>query len=365
MEQMTTLEQVASAAGVSKATVSRVINERGNVSAATAQLVREAMIRARFRAPAPKPLRSQSNRPGKGRPAQLSAYALLVPEISGDLYVSLLRGFEAASKPQLHQTIVCNTNDNVLKQADDLIQLMHKQVSGIAIVPVASSPTPVAHISVVQSMGIPVVLLHRDVEGATAPLIGLPLKQIGQRAGRELIERGHRRIAMFTSESGTSARPHRDGLQDALRKQGLDLPEHMVCACPGAVPLSMSTLEDCVAQGVTRLWSSLPESERPTAVYVTSSVIAEVLYMKLLEQGLKVGKDVSVLGFGASQRVGAINSRLSAIVVDELEIGRDAIELLERSRRTPQNGDSAPAERLIRQAELSLAPGETLAPAPQ
>jgi LacI family transcriptional regulator len=361
---MTTLDHIALEAGVSKATVSRVINERGNVSAATARLVREAMIRAKFRAPAPKPLRSQTPKTAKSSSSALAVYALLVPEISGDLYVSLLRGFEAASQPQLHQTIVCNTNDNILKQADDLIQLMHKQVSGIAIVPVASSPTPAAHISVPQSMGIPVVLLHRDVEGSTAPLIGLPLKQIGQRAGRELVERGHRRIAMFTSHASPSAEKHREGLADALRKHGVALPETMVCACVGAVPLSMATLEDSVDQAVARLWS-LPAAARPTAVYVTSSVIAEVLYMKLLEHGLKIGKDVSLLAFGSSQRVGAINSRLSAIVVDELQIGRYAIELLEHSRRTPQAGDNGAADRLVRSADLSLALGETLGPAPQ
>src|SRR4051794_12449133 len=115
---MTTLEDLASEAGVSKATVSRVINERGNVRAETVRLVREAMIRTRFNAPAPKPPRSQPTQPRSSATLALSAYALLVPEMSGDLYVSLLRGFEAAAQPQLHQTIVCNTNDNVLKQAD-------------------------------------------------------------------------------------------------------------------------------------------------------------------------------------------------------------------------------------------------------
>jgi len=108
----------------------------------------------------------------------------------------------------------------------------------------------------------------------------------------------------------------------------------MVCHCSGAVPLVMSTLEASVTAEVTRLWSR-PEAERPTAVYVTSSVIAEVLYMKLLEHGLRIGKDVSLLAFGASQRSGAINSKLSSIVVDELQIGRYAVQLGQRcpSRR--------------------------------
>ena len=91
-----TLDHVASEAGVSKATVSRVINERGNVSPETVRLVREAMVRARYSPPAPKPPKGQPNLPRKGQPSALSAYALLVPEISGDLYASLLLGFEAA-----------------------------------------------------------------------------------------------------------------------------------------------------------------------------------------------------------------------------------------------------------------------------
>jgi GntR family transcriptional regulator, arabinose operon transcriptional repressor len=355
---MVTLDHVASEAGVSKATVSRVINERGNVSAETVRIVREAMVRARYSPPAPKPLKGQPSQPRNGQPSALSAYALLVPEISADLYASLLRGFEAASQQHLHQTIVCNTNNNVLKQADDLIQLMHKRVSGIAIVPVASSPTPVAHIAVLESLGIPVVLLHRDVEGSDAPLILLPLKQIGHRAGRELIERGHRRIAMFTSESSSSASLHRAGIDEALRKQGLELPDDMVCYSPGAVPLVMSTLEESVAREVARLWSR-PQSERPTAVYVTSSVIAEVLYMKFLEQGLRIGKDISLLAFGASQRSGAINSKLSSIVVDELQIGRGAVEVLNQARGADRTAGSN-STRFIRHAELSLAPGETL-----
>jgi hypothetical protein len=58
--------------------------------------------------------------------------------------------------------------------------------------------------------------------------------------------------------------------------------------------------------------------------------------------------------------VGAINSRLTSITVDELQIGRYAIELLERSRQSQQNAEINTGDRLIRHAELSLAAGETM-----
>ncbi len=65
------------------------------------------------------------------------------------------------------------------------------------------------------------MLLHRDVEGATVPLIALPLTRVGYRAGQELADRGHRRIAVFATASGASFALHREGLERSLRERGL------------------------------------------------------------------------------------------------------------------------------------------------
>ncbi len=356
---MVTIDHVANLAGVSKATVSRVINQRGNVSADTVRMVRDAMTRAQYAAPLPKPTRSQGTDGIRTNGATLSAYALLVPEMSNGLYSSLLRGFEAAAQAQYHQMIVCNTADNVYKQGDDILQLIHKKVSGVAIVPVASATTPLSHIETLENAGIPVVLLHRDVPNATTPLVALPLEGAGYYAGRTLLACGHRRVALFTSADSASANLHRKGFERALAEQDADLPDYRVCLCPFIRPFSVSTLELCVDAALDRLWS-MPEHERPTAIYVTADVIAEALFMRLLSRGISIPNDVSVLGFGTAQRDGVITSRLSAVVVDELAIGKTAVEFLEQSRKS-RNGDDYDTDRLTRNADLSLAEGETLA----
>jgi DNA-binding LacI/PurR family transcriptional regulator len=306
----------------------------------------------------------------------LSAYALVVPEIGG-MYSSLLHGFGDAANERYHQPIVSNTADNPYKQGDEILQLIYKRVGGVAIVPVASSPTPLVHIEAVQRAGIPVVLLHRDVPGATAPLVALPLEEIGYRAGQALLERGHQRIALFTQNpEGPSSSLHIRGLRRAMAGRGLALSRDAIHECHGAAPFALSVLERSVDEAFARM-AGLPVDQRPTAIYATNDIIAEVVYMRLMRDGVRLPAAMSLLSFGAMQRVGAIAGRMSSIVVDEVSVGRKAVELLERSRTrtagdaaaTASAGGAAAAaagggERIIENVPISLTEGETLGPAP-
>jgi DNA-binding LacI/PurR family transcriptional regulator len=357
-----TVDEVATLAGVSKATVSRVLNQRGNVHPDTVKLVREAMVRARYEAPAMRQGRSSNGNAAAGEATMpLSAYALVVPEISNGMYSTLLQGFGDAASAHYHQPIVSNTADNLYKQGDEILQLIHKRVGGVAIVPVASAPTPLVHIESIQAANIPVVLLHRDVPGTTAPLVALPLEDVGYRAGQALLDRGHTRIALFTTPEGPSSNLHRAGLRGAMGERGLTLSDEAVFACEGAAPFSLPTLEAAIDRAATRI-ASLPGDRRPTAIYATNDIIAEVVYMRLMRDGLRLPQDVSLISFGAQQRVGAIASRLSSIVVDERLVGAKAVELLGRVRSRDAAAAAAAASepRQVENVPISLAEGETL-----
>lgn len=352
---MSTVDHVASLAGVSKATVSRVLNQRGNVHPDTVRVVREALTRAQYQLPANRQGRTAQS---TASTAPLSAYALVVPEISGGMYSSLLQGFGDAANERYHQALVSNTADNLYRQGDEILQLIHKRVGGVAIVPVASAPTPGVHIEALQSAGIPVVLLHRDVPGSTVPLVALPLEEVGFRAGQALLERGHRRMALFTTTPhGPSGSMHRCGFARALEERGLDLPEQFVHGCEGAAPFALPVLERAIDTAFARL-ASLPPDRRPTAIYATNDIIAEVVFMRLMRDGVRVPAQMSLVSFGAMQRVGAIAARLSSIVVDERLVGCKAVELLDRSRIRGAAASGSP--RLVENVPISLTEGETL-----
>jgi DNA-binding LacI/PurR family transcriptional regulator len=329
--------QVAEAAGVSKATVSRVLNQQGNVHPDTVRRVRMALDTVGYRQAYPR----QGRRPNQlTQPAvALSAFALLIPEVLDGLYVSLHEGFGAAASQEYHQILVCNTHNDPYKQADQILQLMQKHVAAVAIVTVTAAPTPPHHVEMLQKAGIPVVLLHREVKGCRAPLIMLPLEQIGFMAGRALVDSGHKRIAIFPASETESGHLHLAGLQKALGESGLHVSPPI--NRPG---MSFSTItaevRSEIRASLEQMWR-LPPDRRPTAIFATFDSVAESLYLALLSMGVRVPQDISLVSFGGSRRSGALTSRLSAVVVDEAQAGRRAVELFGemRGRMRPVEND--------------------------
>lgn len=350
---MSTLDEVATLAGVSKATVSRVINQRGNVHPDTVRAVRAALSRTRYEPPLFKTGRPSAGEGARESKPALSVYALVVPEIAGGLYVSLLGGFEAAANERYRQSLVCNTNNNVFKQGHELLQLLHKRVAGVAVVPVGGAPTPVTHIEALQADGIPVVLLHRDVAGADCPLIALPLEQVAYAAGRAILDKGHRRAALMTMPPGPSSDLHLSGLRRALEESGLPLPSALIKYCAALVPYVHVEAEASVSRAIDELLA-LPVEQRPTALYATNDTLAELVYMQLLNRGLHVPGEMSVVSFGGQQRIGAIAGRLTAVVVDESAVGRLAVEVLEN--KSIAHGEP----RLVQYVPIALTEGMTL-----
>jgi DNA-binding LacI/PurR family transcriptional regulator len=353
-----TIAAVAEIAGVSKATVSRVINQQSNVHPDTVRAVRRAMERAQY---APQP-RGAGRRLGsglesrQGSPKVLSAFALVVPEVSRGLYWSLQQGFATQANEMHHQILVCNTKNDVYRQADEILQLACKKIAGVALVSVTAVPTPPAHVELLQNAGIPVVVLHRAIEGAHAPLIRLPLEQIGYRAGRAALERGHRRIAFFTMMGeDRSSRMHEAGLRRAMDEAGAPLDESLVVHCAVPSGSTSADVEAAVAPRLAQLWA-LPADRRPTVIYATFDTLAEVIYLCLMRMGLSIPDDVSLISFGDACRDGTITKRITSVVVDESHAGQLAVDLVAQMRR---------GTRLIQDEEqfsmpVSLSDGETL-----
>ncbi len=76
------------------------------------------------------------------------------------------------------------------------------------------------------------------------------------------------------------------------------------------------------------MWS-LPTGERPTALYTTFDPIAELLYVTLMQMGVRVPEDISLMSFGSSHRGGIVAGRLSAVVVEEAYAGQRAAALFD------------------------------------
>lgn len=281
----------------------------------------------------------------------LDIFALLVPETRSGYYPSLLSSFEEAAVATHNQVIVVSTRDDAYRQADSLLQLIDKRVAGIAVVPAAVPPTPAYQIRQVQSQNIPVVLCHRGVTGVRAPLLTFNGRDVGRRAAKAMLARGHRRIAYISAARSELAVSYEAGLREELTAAGAGLP------ADSAVYVEEPFREDFEHRMDAALTRLLNES-KPTALFTSFDSVSELIYLQLLRREISVPGEISLVSFGGASRFGPMQQRLTAVTVDEAAIGRLAVEMLNEMRngRRPIEAE----ERI--EIELSLSEGETLGP---
>lgn len=280
----------------------------------------------------------------------LDLFALVIPEARGGFYPSLQRGFHDAAAGLHNQVLVCDTDNDPFRQADALLQILDKKVAGVAIVPTVLPATPAHQIRPLHERGVPVVFCHRRVEGIQAPLVSFSALEVGRLAAKAMLERGHRRVALFGTLRAGLAELYEQGLREGLRASGGQLLEEFVHYD------TTHRLAEHEQFLEAKLAALMRHPSRPTAIFCGFDSEAELAYLILSRLGFKIPEEISLVGFGGAWREGAITRRLTSVMVDEEEVGRQAVRLLHEIRVRERPLDDG-TEILL---PLSLSGGETL-----
>jgi DNA-binding LacI/PurR family transcriptional regulator len=162
-------------------------------------------------------------------------------------------------------------------------------------------------------------------------------------------------VAFFSAHRAGFTPQYRQGLQEVMRGARSDLPESLVrCDTIGKISREH---EDFLRSSIEELLR-LPDP--PTAVFCSFDSEAEMLYLLLSRMGVKVPEQMSLVSFGGSWRDGAIMRRLTSVTVDEEELGRQSIQLLNDMRCHKRPIDDTTEITM----PLRMSEGETLGPAP-
>ncbi|MBN2021572.1 MAG: GntR family transcriptional regulator [Pirellulales bacterium] len=286
----------------------------------------------------------------------LDVFALVVPSMTTGFWPALQKGFEAGAATMHRQILFCDTDNNLDKQGNVILQLVQKRVAGVAFAPTSTPATPAFQIEHLQQHGIPVVFCHRGVPGVKAPLLAIPFVEVGRKAGDLLTGQGHRRVAFFAMHAGTEAGGgYEAGLRQALEAAGASLPDDFIHAGATKSP-DPSLQSESVLQALKAM---LGRKDRPTAIFASFDPLAELIYLLLGQLGMRVPEEVSVVGVGGTWRHGAITSRLTSITIDEEAVGRRAADVLQEMNQGIRPFDDD--ERMP--VPLGLAAGQTVGPA--
>jgi LacI family transcriptional regulator len=303
-----TIRQIAELAGVSIATVSRVLNGRGDVSDETRQLVTRIIRENGYTV----------NRSARGLQAgRTGLVGVLVPLVYPAYFSGILAGAAEALSERDLQIVLSPTRGEHDREVSLLDRLHGVSDGALIILPEESS----AELEELLDRGYRFVVIDPLMPlDERIPSVSAAHTSGADQAMQHLLALGHRRIAQITGPRGwVATEDRRRGYQAALAAAGiLPDPALEVEAVPEIMP----------GRAAAEQLLDLPE--RPTAIFAFNDNIAVGVIQAARARGLRVPEDLSVVGFDDVENATVVTPALTTVRQPLAEMGRTAVSLLNR-----------------------------------
>ncbi len=271
-----TIKDVATLAGVSPMTVSRVINGGERVSGETRSRVERAIGDLGY---VPSRLARGLSRQKTG------TLALIVPDVANPFFTLIVRAAEAVARRAGYRVILCDTWSELVIEREVIEEMIAHRVEGIVIAPISDRSRP--HLRRLARFGVPFVLVDRTVNGIKSDVVCGDSLGGANSLVEHLISLGHRRIGFIVeSDQVSTARDRRRGYEAAHRAAGL--------------PLDPSLVVDATvdpAGGLAGMGRLLALGDRPTAVFTVNNLVALGAIEAVRAAGLAVPDDIALVCF--------------------------------------------------------------------
>lgn len=324
-----TIYDVAREAGVSIATVSKVLNSSGRISDKTREKVNRVMEELNYK---PSLVASALTRRRTG------TIGLVIPDIANPFFAETARGIEDVAQEQGSDLIVCSTDRSDEKAARTLSLLLRKRVDGIII---ASHPGNPDMIRRLQEDRVPLVLFSADVRALESNSVTVDDYKGGYLATEYLLSLGHRRLGII-SDNLPGSKLRAEGFLDALKAAGVpfDNPAHLTH--------TSATLENGKKAAAAML--SQAADVRPTAIFACNDLLAIGVMKEARSQGLSIPRDLSVVGFDNTMLAEICHPALTSIAQPLREMTQQAMLLLNESIDQP----GSPKRKIMLMPELVI-----------
>src|SRR3984885_3367432 len=269
------IKEVARLAKVSTATVSRTINGSDKVTAATAERVRQAIETLKYYP------NTNARALGSGRS---SLYGLIISDITNPFFPELVKSFEDVAVQFGQEVLIANTNSAPHRMEVCVSRMLQRKVDGVAIM---ASEMDEHLIDELSSRSIPLVFLDTGTPQKGISNIAIDYASGIDAAVEHLSALGHTSIGFISGPMTlTSARVRRRAFMQSLKRKGLYLDRRLI--------EEGNHRMDGGHEAMIRL---LGKDPRPTAVLTSNDMTAIGPIGALSEHGLKVPRDISMIGF--------------------------------------------------------------------
>ncbi|MBB5573157.1 MULTISPECIES: LacI family DNA-binding transcriptional regulator [Rhizobium] len=302
-----TVIDIAHAAGVSKSTVSLVLQGSSLVNEATRAKV-NAVIRE---------LGYVYNRGAANlRQAKSKIVGIVVNDLTNSFFAELAVGVDMVVQSAGYVQFLSNTGESIDRQREVVASMREHGISGLIVSPARG--TEAADFKSLTNAGIPVVIVVRNIPGAKVSSLVSDNFAGASAAVEHLAGLGHRRIAFMGGFANTAVFAERlGGYRDALAKAGIAFDDDLVVATAPSR-----------AGGVEAVGRAMLLANKPTAAVCFNDAVAFGVCDGLRARRLEPGVDFAVVGFDDVIEAESAVPALTTVSVDPQGMGRRAAQLL-------------------------------------
>ncbi|HWA66507.1 MAG TPA: LacI family DNA-binding transcriptional regulator [Mycobacteriales bacterium] len=325
---MATIHDVAAQAGVSVATVSRVLNDNAAVNAEMAARVRAAIAELDYR---------PSHVARSMRTQRTSIVAVVVPDVENPFFTSVVRGIEDVARAAGLLAVLCNSDDQPDAEMRYLRLVEDQRVDGV-ILASAMSAAPEELVRPGKALP-PLVLIDREVAGIKADVVLVDNKQGAREATEHLLDGGARTLACITGPEKVSTAEER-------------LAGFLAAASDRGIPRRDITFRhaDFRSAGARAALRDILTSTRPDALLVCNNQMTLGALQELADGNVRIPHDLLLAGYDDEPWSGSWKPSITSVAQPAREVGKAAMRLMLDRLEEPNR----PTQRITMQPSLVI-----------
>jgi DNA-binding LacI/PurR family transcriptional regulator len=313
-----TIKDVAKKAGVSIASVSRVINDSKPVSPELRERILNVIEQTGYK----------PNAMARGLKIKASGLiGLITPDIENGTFAELVKGIEEVIEENSMNLIVSNSKGEVEKELKALHIFKEQQIDGIIFSGVKFTEK---HKKYFERYQVPTVVVSQKFPGSGLPSVTIDNIEAAYQAVKYLIDKNHKNIAVIHGPlyDRSSGEERLIGYQKALKEAGISITKEYITQGDFTIKSGYQAMEKIIKNSV----------KMPTAVFAASDRMAIGALDACLDNGYIVPEDISIMGFDDIELAEIVRPKLTTMSIDHSRLGKKVIEiLLDRIKNNNEN----------------------------
>jgi DNA-binding LacI/PurR family transcriptional regulator len=300
------MKEVARRAGVSPATVSRVLNKTHYIAEETERRVLEVVGQMKY---------FKNVHARRLATGQSDLFGLVISEIANPFFPELIRGFQSCAWDRGFDVLLCNTQYNPERAKTIMRKLLESDVRGVAIM---TSSLPESTTSALVAAGIGVVFCNLPSPQKLVSTITIDYQRGISQSIEHLLGLGHRRAAVIAGpEDNRTAVTIKEALCTGLKHRGL-------------LPFPVISSSYQIDAGASTVRAILSAQQKPSVIFCGSDLIAMGAMSALEHAGIEVPDEISVIGIDDISFASLARPPLTTIRVPRERLGAVAFEALDK-----------------------------------